>query len=340
MRRDGALASTVLRVVVAVLCIGAALSLPLYVQAEIMPAAALALATVGWAFQGRSAGDLSLAYGLFFGFGAYAAIEFANSGRTAWLGIAVGMALAAVTGALISLAAHRYRIRGLYYAFASLAVNLAGLQILEATGVLGGVSGLIMVPEGSKLATLSLNTGQLLTLTIVAIVAVGTLLFHLERARVGYLWRALREDEDAAAGLGVNVRLLKVVAAAIGASIAALGGALGALALGLAAPESALDWRISVNVLVAAVFGGTAVWWFGPVGAVVLAMLPSVLVDNAGLPAESEALIYGFALLVVVYLLPDGLLGTLVPWVKQRFGAPSSTDTITEGGDSPVTRSA
>jgi branched-chain amino acid transport system permease protein len=320
LRSREVLAHTGARLAVGAACVVAALSLPLYVQADAMPAAAIALATIGWAFQARCAGDVSLAYGLFFGFGAYLTLDFVNHGRTAWLGIVVGMLAAALTGALISLATHRYKIRGLYYAFASLAVNLAALQILGATNIFGGVSGLILMPEGGKLATLALSTSQLLTITIVMIIVVGTVLYHLERARIGHLWRALREDEDAAAGLGVDVRALKVAAAAMGAAIAALAGALGALALGLAAPESALAFHISINVLVAAVFGGTAVWWFGPIGAIVITMIPSVLVTNANLPAESKTFVYGIALLLVVYLLPEGLLGTIIPWARRRLG--------------------
>lgn len=297
-------------ILVCVVCVIVAMFLPLYLQASALPAAAVALASMGWAFQARCAGDLSLAYGLFFACGAYSAVVFSNMGATAWVGVLAGMLTAALIATAISLATHRYRIRGVYYTFASLAVNLGALYVVESTGFLGGVSGTLLEAPVNSLAALSFGTDVMLVIVIVLIFVLGGVLVILERSRWGHIWRALREDEDAAASLGVDVRRFKVGAAAIGAAVAAIGGSLSALALALVAPESVLEFSISISILVGAVFGGTAKWWFAPAGAALIGVGPELVASNvSGLPDNATTLVYGVALMLVVYLFPDGIFG-------------------------------
>lgn len=305
-----------------ILCAAAivvAIVLPDYQKAQVLPAVALAIASLGFSFQSRAAGDISLAYGLFFGIGSYAAIAASNAGWTVWTGILIGIVVSAVVSGLVSMATHRYRVRGVFYTFATLAVSIAVLNIFESTGFLGGVSGIIHTSPGGALGSLKIDKVYLLSASIVLLFLLGLGIVRLERSRFGILWRSIASNEDAAAGVGVDVRNLKIWAAVIGASIASIGGAVAGLNAGIVAPDASISWSIGVAILVGSVFGGLSHWWFAPAGTVLLTMIPDMVTTQfPSLPSNSTVIIYGVCLLIVMYGLADGVFGTIQKSIRSR----------------------
>ena len=155
------------------------------------------------------------------------------------------------------------------------------------------------------------------------------LLANLGRSRVGRSWRAVRDDEVAAALAGVNVAAARILAFVVSAACAGLAGALLAIVTGLVAP-GAFTITLSIALLTAAVIGGLgtlpgAVW-----GSLVIVLVPTYATDVAtshGLSSSVASNIpvaaYGAVLIVVMLLFPQGIQGA-VRWLLGLFGISSA----------------
>ncbi|BAP45299.1 inner-membrane translocator [Pseudomonas sp. StFLB209] len=146
---------------------------------------------------------------------------------------------------------------------------------------------------------------------------------RLQDSRIGRAWLAIREDEDAAAAMGLDTKRLKLLAFAIGAAFGGIGGALFASFQGFVSPES-FTLNESVAVLAMVVLGGMGHVPGVILGCVLLAALPEVLRSTMGSlqmslfgevlidPEIIRQLFYGLALILVMHFRPTGL------WPAQR----------------------
>jgi branched-chain amino acid transport system permease protein len=263
-------------------------------------------------------GQISLGHGAFLAIGAYTAALLQVHLHWPLAALLVASAVtAAASGAAVGAAAAR--LRGPYLAGATLmlAVALPSLAI-RYTGLFGGDQGLTVT--GNVPAFLGpsfpLTRWQAwLSCGCALIVAVG--LANLARSRVGRAWRAVADDEVAAALAGLNVARLRVLAFVISAACAGLAGALLAVTTSIVSP-GAFTLTLSIALLTAAVLGGLgrlpgAVW-----GSAVLVLVPTYVTDVAashGLSSSAGSNIpvaaYGVVLILVMLLFPDGLQGAL-----------------------------
>lgn len=233
-------------------------------------------------------------------------------------------AISAVAGGVVGVAAAR--LRGPYLAGATLllAVAVPASVVNTYQSVFGGDQGLsfyVSNPSWSFLANVTPARYQAWLAIAIAFVVL-ILLANLARSRVGRNWRALRDDEVAAALSGLNVALLQVRAFVVSSACAGLGGALLAVVTGGASPSTYV-LTLSIGLLTAAVLGGLgslvgAVW-----GACVLVLVPSFLTNFAashGFSANTSPNIpiiaYGVVLIVVMLVFPSGIQGG----VRRFFG--------------------
>jgi branched-chain amino acid transport system permease protein len=128
--------------------------------------------------------------------------------------------------------------------------------------------------------------------------------------RTGYVWRALKADEDAAPALGVRALRNKVAAVALSAALTALGGSVYALMNGSIFPDSAMGMRMSIDIIIGPIIGGLGTA-FGPlVGAAFvlpLAETAAHLGQSLGL-SGLNILVYGIVLILVIRFLPHGIV--------------------------------
>jgi branched-chain amino acid transport system permease protein len=165
-------------------------------------------------------------------------------------------------------------------------------------------------------------------LTSAAALITLVLLANLARSRVGRDWRAVRDDEVAAALSGLNVARLRILAFVVSAACAGLAGALLAVTTSIVSP-GAFTLTLSIALLTGAVLGGLgslagAVW-----GSLVLVLVPTYITDLAashGLSSSAGSNIpvaaYGVVLIVVMLVFPDGIQGGL-----RRLFKPITPDT-------------
>jgi branched-chain amino acid transport system permease protein len=246
-----------------------------------LPSATMALLMVALAV-GLSvvvglAGLLDLGYAAFFAIGAYTAAILTSSGsrlalllpslaREPWLAILLAGIVAAAFGLVFGLPS--VRTRGEYLAIVTLAFGeIVPLVIWHVPDWTGGPRGMSGIPPAGFGPILP--GGAISSYAVALLIAAGACLavLRLSNSRIGRAWAAVREDDMAAAAMGINPPVLKLLAFALGAGCAGLAGAGFAQLFGYVEPTQ-FDFTLSLMVLAAVILGGR----WGIVGAVVSAL--------------------------------------------------------------------
>jgi branched-chain amino acid transport system permease protein len=239
------------------------------------------------------AGLLDLGYAAFFAIGAYTAAILTGSGsriatvlpdivREPWLALLVAGLVAAGFGVIFGLPS--IRTRGEYLAIVTLAFGeIVPLVIWHLGDVTGGPRGMSGIPPLTVGALFGAGIEKYALAAALAVVAcIGAL--RLTESRVGRAWAAVREDDVAAAALGIDPPLLKLLAFGLGAAVAGVAGAAFAQLFGYVEP-SQFDFTLSLMVLAAVVVGGR---WGVP--GVVIAALAIATYDRVVVDALNGAL--------------------------------------------------
>ncbi|MCC6781173.1 MAG: branched-chain amino acid ABC transporter permease [Hyphomicrobiales bacterium] len=253
---------------------------------------------------------------VFFGVGAYVAGIMATVvGAPPVAAIAVA-ALAAALYALV-LGYPILRLRGGYFAIATLGINEATRLIVTNLEITGGGRGMTMpIVELSS----AMLYGIIYYFMLAAmVVTVGTIAILVNRP-FGFALRALRDDEDAAKVMGINTTWYKMLAWMISAFFTALAGAGWAYWIAFFEPNSAFDIMIALKAFVMMLLGGTGTI-LGPVTGSFLVEIFSELIWARFL--NVHLLVLGVLIVVIIVLLPTGL-----PALLRRFSDPTATGGI------------
>jgi branched-chain amino acid transport system permease protein len=256
------------------------------------------------------AGLLDLGYVAFFAIGAYTmglltAPEPHGLMWSFWAALPLGVVVAGLSGILLGIPV--LRMRGDYLAIVTLGFGEI-IRILAKSDVLTSFSG---GPQGVKNITPGLFGAEVsqadynmyfMYLILLGIALVAFITHRLQNSRTGRAWMAMREDEDVAEAMGVFTLKYKLLAFAIGAAFAGLGGALDASRLQFVGPE-AFTLMVSVNVLCIVIIGGMGSIPGVIVGALVLKGLPEILRELD----EYRMLFFGALLIFMMIVRPEGL---------------------------------
>jgi len=254
------------------------------------------------------AGLLNLGYGAFFAIGAYTvailtAPEPHNIGMSYWLALPIAVVVAAIAGILLGIPV--LRMRGDYLAIVTLGFAEIIRILLRSdvmTGFTGGPRGIRSV-GGPELLGIDLNNETFFTYFIlVGIVLAAFVIYRLQNSRVGRAWMAIREDEDVAEAMGVNILTYKLLALAIGVGFAGFGGAIFASRNRFTGPED-FTLQVSINVLCLVIIGGMGSIPGVLMGALVLKGLPEILRQLD----DYRMLAFGALLVVMMIVRPEGL---------------------------------
>jgi branched-chain amino acid transport system permease protein len=302
--------------------VAAMLVLPLLVNAYIVSVLVVVLFAAyfgqSWNVMTGFAGQLSLGHALYVGLGAYSsAALFVHFGLPPWLGMIVGMALAALAGSVIAGLSFRFRVGGVYFALLTIAFAEFTRILFDHFGWVGATEGLFLpVANLVRDDPVHLRGSPVMFYYLLLALSLGALGLsrYLLNHRTGYYWQAIREDEEAARSLGINVFRYKVAAMALSAAMTALGGTFLAFYDNNLYPDTVFAVGRSVEIITAPIIGGLGTL-FGPIlGAFVLTTLGEVMTALTR-SFEIDGLkqwFYGAALLLIVALQPAGLW----PWLK------------------------
>jgi len=277
-----------------------------------------------WNIMMGFAGQLSLGHALYVGLGAYtAAALYVHYGISPWIGIFVAIPVAMIAGAIIGFLAFRFSVAGVYFAILTIAFAEFARVGFDHFSWVGGSSGFFLPVANYTQSDLWNLRGKpiMFYYLILALTTLAFLLCHfLLRSRVGYFWQAIREDEEAARALGIDVFRYKMYAVVLSAGMTSLAGVFFAFFYNNLFPEQVFHIARSIELILAPIIGGIGTL-FGPIlGAFLLtglsetmhAILHAFGVDVPG----AKQVFYGLCLLFVVMLLPDGVW----PWVARQLG--------------------
>jgi branched-chain amino acid transport system permease protein len=262
------------------------------------------------------AGLLDLGYVAFFAIGAYvmgvATSSAAGDGRgqilfsfglTFWEALPFAILVALFAGILLGIPV--LKMRGDYLAIVTLGFGEI-IRILALSDFLkpniGGAQGIVgiqpIILAGQNLS----NPTSLFHVVLIACLVVGFVAWRLRDSRVGRAWKAIREDEDVAAAMGINLVSTKLLAFGAGAAFSGLAGAIFAAKLTSIQPGS-FSFIVSINILALIIIGGMGSIPGVIVGALALVALPELLREFA----EFRLLVYGVVLVMMMLYKPEGL---------------------------------
>lgn len=272
-----------------------------------------AVAATGWNLLGGFTGQVSFGHAVFFGAGMYTTAVFVMAGWSPWVSMIPAALVAAILGLMIGLPC--FRLRGHYFSIATIAVGVIVQTVVTDRTWLGGPQGLTLPIKDESLWNLQFSLRDLTQYyeVILAIfVAVTLVSFLFVRGKAGRYVRAIRDDDRAAAAIGVPVRRYKLVAVGLSAGITALAGSFQVMHALFADPPSALDLSISIQIALIAVFGGAGSLWgplLGGFSIIFIQSYTSVHLQSPGRPLD--LLIYGALITIVAVVEPNGIVGLL-----------------------------
>ena len=302
-----------LRIVGLVAAVGAILILPLFAGpffSQVLVLVGLyTLMGLGLNLEVGFAGLLDIGFVAFFAVGAYTVgllttgSEIAVAHLSWWTATLIAVVVSLISGVFFGLPI--LGIRGDYLAIATLGFGeIIRLLVLSdfLRPWLGGSQGVLTIPKPVLFGFEFRGPEQLFFITVGASALIAFVAARLRDSRLGRAWMAMREDEDVAQAMGINLINVKLLAYGIGAVFAGVSGAIFAVMVGSVFPHS-FSVLVSINVLALIIVGGMGSLPGVVVGSLFLVGLPELLREFS----DFRFLVYGAALMAMMVLRPEGL---------------------------------
>lgn len=273
------------------------------------------LVVLGWT------GEFMVGYAGLVGIGAYMnAVLTAKLGFSFWLMLPAALGAAVAGGVLVGLLSVRFS--GHFVAIVTFAFNILVYNVfLNWTSVTNGTAGIPSIPAITPVLGIEFDSRYAMFVTCWTVAIGGAALLHIVRhRRLGREFAAVRDDPLAAAASGIDVRRTRLIAYAICGLIGGCAGVLYASFVGVVEPGQ-YEFTLSVNVLAMLLIGGKA----SPVGALIGAVLLSVLPEYLRIVGDYRWLFYSSILILAMIVLPGGIiqLGDKVRIALSRVQMPS-----------------
>lgn len=243
-------------------------------------------------------GQISLGHSTFFGMGAYASAVAVMLSGSFILALFASLLVACLFGIAVGFAS--LRVRADFLAVTTIGVNFLFIGFVRKQSWLGGEMGISNIPPS--------GLGALGNMVLILAFAAATIFvsLYIRRSWMGFAFRAVGEDEDAAATVGVSVSAYKLAAFGIGTAIAGLAGGLYTFFTQFIVPDS-FDFILSVMLMAMVVIGGIGSTWGVAFAAAALTLLPEAI----RFVNDYRLLVFGGMLLLVIRLAPLGLAGVV-----------------------------
>ena len=265
---------------------------------------------VAWNIVGGYAGQISLGQAAFYGIGAYTStLLFAKLGINPWLAMLAGGVLSA--GISLIIGGSCFRLKGHYFTMATIAVAEI-VQIVFTNWEFAGAAVGLTIPMDKTGWGAFIFAGKVPYYYVALGLLLVTLLanFAIERSYLGYYFRAIKDEPDAARSLGVNLSRYKQIAFAVSSFFTALGGSLYAQKELYIDPASVLGTGLSIKMALVSILGGIGTL-FGPlVGAGILTLIDEgTRAIFGGSGRGTDLIIYAALIIAIAVYYPTGVLG-------------------------------
>lgn len=273
----------------------------------------------------------SLGHSIYYGVGAYAsAIVAVDLLPLAPLHLLVGLTAGALLSLLVGLVA--VRLRGIYFLMFTLAIAELGRTLaLSLRGVTGGSNGVSGIPRLDVLPGVFVLSANAFTFWyVLVVVVVATAGLHLVvRSPFGRALRGIKANEHRMRAIGYNVTAYRLAAFVIAGAVAGVAGSLLVAQTRFVSPSD-VGFSVAALALLVIVTGGTGTLYGGFVGALAVVLVRDQLAPDVGVHG---VLLLGVLFVVVVYLMPKGVVGTVWPlvsrWWRPRRPAPPAVPPAT-----------
>ncbi|GAX89012.1 branched-chain amino acid ABC transporter permease [Effusibacillus lacus] len=278
-----------------------------------------------WNILAGYAGQLSLGHAIFFGLGAYTStLLLMKSGISPWIGMLVAVGLCLLVGALIGYPC--FRLKGPFFTLATLAfsevIRLVASFWKELTNGAVGLN----IPFQPGWSTMMFRSKEpYFYIALVILLLVIAITYWIDRSKMGSYLVAIREDEEAAESLGIPISRYKMYAVLISSGLAGMTGVFYAQYILFIDPEAVFNINFSVQVALISIIGGMGTVLGPLIGAVLMIPLNEILRSAFSGLNGLNFFIYGFVLILVVSLIPNGILPTVRNWLKKATAKKKGT---------------
>lgn len=300
-----------------------------------------------WNIIGGYTGQYSVGHSAYFGAGAYTTLILLTVKEVPpWIGMWGGIVIALILSLLIGTIC--FRLRGPYFVLASIAVaEILRVTTLNLTDLTKGAEGILItdLPAFKIGETVLTDFSSKVPYYYIALFLACLIIlinWLVQHSKLGYYFQAIREDQDAAHSLGINLTIWKNIALGISAVFMSLAGSFYASYVKFIDPSTVLPLDLSVQIVLIAIIGGIGTIYGPVVGSLVLVPLSEILRSNLltqwlinfGVVSEESAtgiflkehlahahvLIYGILVVLVILFMPDGVLGFFKKMAVKRKG--------------------
>ncbi|MGR6836037.1 branched-chain amino acid ABC transporter permease [Syntrophomonas erecta] len=290
-----------------------------------------------WNIIGGYAGQLSLGHGVFTAVGAYVTVILFNEfGLTPWVGMFIGGFAAVAMSFIIGFPT--FSLRGAYYALATVAISEGVVVLIENTMEIGslrvgGAEGLIVKLVGNApLYFQFISKVPYYYIALFMLLIIVAISKWIKDSRLGYYLMALREDEDAAKALGINVRKAKLTAACISAFFTALGGVFYAMLIRYLEPTAIAGASMSTQMVFLTIVGGSSTVLGPVVGGITLSLISEIIrYYFGGMVMGLHLFIYGIIVMLVIIYKPRGIIEILENFYYRFIQVPKQRGDETNG---------
>lgn len=256
--------------------------------------------SVAWNLLGGFTGQVSFGFAVFYGLGAYATALSIAAGINPYLSLMVAAFIAALSSLLIGLPT--FNLRGPYFAIATIGVSETVRVVMNNLSVTGGASGYRITEHGR----FNQNEHYFSALILATLAVIISIIIRQSKFGLGLI--AIREDEQAAADLGLDTYKYKLGVHAAAAALTGIAGGVFARYAAFIHPQGVFAFNTSVSILLMPVIGGLGTVWGAVIGGVVYGIIQEQLI--AAFP-DIHLLLYGTLLILIILFEPGGVIGLL-----------------------------
>ena len=283
-----------------------------------------AMMGIAWNIFSGYSGLVSFGHAAFFGIGAYTvALAMIQWQLSPWLGIPLGTLAGVVAAVLVGYPT--FRLRGVYFSLAMLAYPLTLLYVFEWLGYQE-----VAIPMKRENGPWYMQFQEQYSYIVVGILFLAISIYVASRihsSRFGLSLTAIKQNEAAAEGAGIDSAMWKLKAIMVSGAVAAAAGGYYAVVLIVVTPPSVFGMLASAQAMIMALFGGVATLWGPVLGALVLIPLSEILHAELGNEIHGiHGVVFGVAIIAMILYAPEGIFPRIRDAIVGRKGGADAGD--------------
>lgn len=270
---------------------------------------------ISWNIVAGFTGQMLIAHISFVAIGAYTTIVlYKTFGVTPWLGIFLSAITAGLLGFTMALITLRYGLKADYFALFTIASMVALKTLFLKWKFVGGALGMGLSLSNPTFGSMIFREKEPYLYIVIGLTLIGIFVqYAIYRSKLGKYFMSIREDESAAAALGVNTTLFKTLSLVIGSAMAGIGGGFYVMYITYVEPPQVFDLGVNVEIVLTGPIIGGLGSLAGPIfGALINKPLAEIL---RGAMAHGRGgahlIVYGSFLILAIMFMPRGIVGVM-----------------------------